>query len=786
MKRSLLLAITILFGIAGVKSADAQPRRNERVVITTQVSSWSPQSGAVGTLVTLQGSGFTRRTQVLVGGSLVRPVRMAAKSITLKIPPNYGNGDIVLRRPGSADDYLVGRFQVQAYPQISGFAPVSGTTGTRVQLRGRELQGVKRVILGNVPMHIERINPGGGDIIVTVPRGANTGYFTLYDARNNAIKSARPFTIVAPAPVISGVTPSHGPPGTIVRVTGEYLGNDVEAFYGRTRMRVVASGQRSLDLEIPLRAKRSRVIDIRSRRGGQSSRIQFELEYPAFVSAISPTWGKAGSLVQISGRNFMANDRITIGGQPCKIVQLQSNQMSVVIPPGARKGVIALHRGTQVLRTNYSFDVVYPPRIDRLWPNQGSPGTKVTVNGSGFRDSLFFLGKTPIRASWIKGDQQMQFSVPANANGGRFRVVSRGGEVSSPKRFQVWNFPRVQRSSPSRGGAGTQLTIWGTQLSNAQSVLLGTTPLRILSRATDRIVVEIPRRAQSGQISWVAYGQTRSTRLQFTMIPAPIITSFSPQEGGPGTLVTIIGQGFGNKPQVSYGNIPVRIFRRVRNGIQIRIPGNVSKSQLISVRGEGGVVDTNTPFGYVASPTITRFWPLRAKPGTVLHIQGQSLSANTQVSIGQYPAQVLGLDTDGTLRVTIPANLPAAKYSLSLQWRGIQTSSRKALQIDPWAQVSDIRPRVAFSGQTIMLQGSNLQNVRIFFGPNEMPIVKADRHGRRLWVRVPNSARGTSSLTIDDQGKRINTQSQLEIVPTRSRPVDIRDHRRRKPRRPRR
>ncbi len=788
MKRSLLLATTILFGIAGIQSTDAQGRRrNERVIISMQVDSWGPKSGPAGTVVTLNGRGFTRKIQILVGGRLVRPTTMGSSAISFRIPASVGNGQIVLRKPGSTDDYLVGNFQAAVSPQVLSFAPNSGTPGTLVQLRGRDLNGVRRITLGTTPIKINRVDPRGSSLVVTIPPGATSGFFMLYDERNIPFKSRNAFTIVAPAPYVSDFTPRHGPPSSTVRLSGGNYGTDVQAFYGRSPMKILRRGVGWLDIEIPARAKRDQAIHIRSPRGGQRSKILFVLEYPAFVSAYSPSWGAVGTRIQLRGKNFMAGDRVTIGGQSCKILQLQENQITIVVPRNAHTGAISVARGAQILTTSGTFEVVYPPRIADLSPYEGAPGTRVVVRGEGFQNSLFFLGETPIRANWIKGNQ-MQFTIPPKSQSGLFRVVSRGGESSSVRPFRVWNFPRISRISPARGGYNKQIILTGKALANAETVLLAGQAMPVVSRSRARIIVRVPRGAQSGRISWVAFGQTRPTRWNFSVIAPPLLNSFSPQEGGPNTLVTVLGQGFDARSQVFYGSQAVRAQRRTPTSLQFRVPSNVTKSQYITIDSEGGRAQSPTLFGYVAIPTIRRFWPSRSKPGAELNILGQSLTMNTVVKIGQVTTRNLGLNPDGSLRVAIPNTLPASRYTISVQSRGLRATARRTLQIDSWGQVYDIRPRVARTGQTIMLNGSTLFDVRVFFGQIEMPVIKRDRPGRRIWVQVPTNCTGRSVLTIDDNGHQANTTVALEIAAPR-RPIDIRDHRRGKrplPRRPRR
>ncbi len=777
MKRRFILAATLLVGIAGSQSAEAQYRRpNERIVVSMKVDSWGPHNGAAGTVVQMNGRGFTRKTEVLIGGRKIRPLKIGPKTISFRVPSSIGNGQIVLRKIGSANDYVVGTFHSYAPPQLGGFAPASGAAGTRVQLRGRDLSQVTRVTLGSTPLKIDQYTPNGAGIVVTIPQGAASGYFNVYDKRNTVSKSRRMFQVVAPAPYISGFSPNHGQPGSILRLTGGNYGNDVRISYGRSPMRIIRQGNGWLEVAIPPRARRNQQIVVSSPRGGVRSAGYFTLEQPPILGSYSPNWGSVGTRVQINGRNFMAGDRVTLGGQTCKIIQIQDGRITVEIPPNAPSGAFAIHRGAQVIQSASRFDVVYAPQITNLSPWQGAPGTVVNVTGSNFIGAKFYIGNTPIRPNWVKPNQ-MQFVLPSRVSSGQFRAETRGGGANWAKPINIWNFPGIKRITPSRGGYGTQITLYGSQLANATQISLGGVAMPIVTRARDRIVVRVPRGARSGPISWTAYGQTQPTRWNFSVLQAPVLRSYSPTEGGPGTAITISGQGFDRNTRVFYGKQQLRVSRWSATSLNVLLPANARQSDYLSLHGEGGTVRAPQPFGYLAAPTINSFWPAQIKPGAQFSIRGAALTRNTQVKVGNQNAKVVGQSRDGTLMVLAPSNLAPGNYPVAVQWRGMQSVARKSLRVEAWAQIYDIRPRIARVGQKIMLSGSGLTGAHIYYGRWELPVVKTDPRGKRIWVTIPKECSGKSVLTIDDHGHRSNTATELEIfAPVR--PIDIRDHRR--------
>src|SRR5690606_19920845 len=64
-----------------------------------EVRAWSPRAGDVGTTITIEGSGFDRKTRVLFGGRALSPVSVARDAIRIAVPRAYGDGTIVLRHP---------------------------------------------------------------------------------------------------------------------------------------------------------------------------------------------------------------------------------------------------------------------------------------------------------------------------------------------------------------------------------------------------------------------------------------------------------------------------------------------------------------------------------------------------------------------------------------------------------------------------------------------------------------------------------------------------------------
>jgi len=105
-----------------------------------------------------------------------------------------------------------------AAPQIVYFYPRSGPAGTTVTVLGSGFDQATRVAFGGVPATFKVAF--GRLITTTVPAAAATGPITVTTPQGLAA-SANPFTVPGHAgPTLTAFTPSQGPVGTVVTLTG--------------------------------------------------------------------------------------------------------------------------------------------------------------------------------------------------------------------------------------------------------------------------------------------------------------------------------------------------------------------------------------------------------------------------------------------------------------------------------------------------------------------------------------------------------------------------------------
>ena len=123
------------------------------------------------------------------------------------------------------------------------------------------------------------------------------------------------------------------------------------------------------------------------------------------------------------------------------------------------------------------------------------------------------------------------------------KVVDSGGNVVEYVYDSAGNIVEIRRSTvgtelsifnftPQRGAPRTRVTINGqgfSPVASGNEVRFNGTAAGVVSATSNRLVVTVPIAATTGPISVTVVGVTAQTDRNFTVLPAPIITSISPR-----------------------------------------------------------------------------------------------------------------------------------------------------------------------------------------------------------------------------------------------------------------
>ncbi len=202
------------------------------------------------------------------------------------------------------------------------------------------------------------------------------------------------------------------------------------------------------------------------------------------------------------------------------------------------------------------------PTVTSFNPTSGPVGTNVSITGTNFTGltGVTFNGASATTFQFVS-DTNVTAVVPGNATTGPIAVTTPNGTGTSSTSFTVTGGggspPTVTSFTPTSGPVGTSVTINGTNFTGVASVKFNTTAATSYTvNSTVKITATVPAGASTGKIAVTNGSGTGTSAGSFTVTTssgAPKITSFTPTQGFPGTIVTINGTNFSGATSVKLG-----------------------------------------------------------------------------------------------------------------------------------------------------------------------------------------------------------------------------------------
>jgi RHS repeat-associated protein len=322
----------------------------------------------------------------------------------------------------------------------------------------------------------------------------------------------------------------------------------------------------------------------------------------------------------------------------------------------------------------------------------------VSISGSTTTNTLFASSNTA--ALTINPAAQLLSASPAKGNTGQTLSVTITGA----------NTTFVQGSTAASFGAG--ISVGGAAAGAAG-------PVTVTSSTTATAQLTIDPAALLGSRNITVNTGTQAATLTggFTVTaPPPVITSFAPQSGTVGAIVTINGSNFGASPQVSMtglsgASISLPLQSMTASSLGVVIPSGAATG-VITVANSGATASTASPFTVNAANSFS----LSVSPASATLIQGQTVSYMVQLASSNgfnqlAPLSVSGLPSGVTASFK-PSSITAGQTSvLTLTAPAGQTVATSSLSISASASVAGIAQSqtasvsLSVSGPTTSLMG---------------------------------------------------------------------------------
>ena len=336
--------------------------------------------------------------------------------------------------------------------------------------------------------------------------------------------------------------------------------------------------------------------------------------------------------------------------------------------------------------TTYSITVpaaVTNPAITTIAPASGLAGSSVTITGTnlGTSGTVSFSGTAATTTSWTA--TRIVATVPAGITpGGKTVTVTTGTQTSNGLPFTV-NAPtaNITSISPTSGPVGTLITIAGSNFGPAGAVNIGGIAAATGPWTATSITATVPAGLAAGARAVVVTptGAAASTGVNFNVtVPAPVISSLSPNNGLAGSSFTISGSSFGAGGTVSFDGANATTSGWTATSITVAVPANATpggKAVTVTSGGQTSAVATftvNDPPA-PAAPVISSLSPNNGLAGSSFTISGSNFGAGGTVSFDGANATTSGW-TATSITVAVPANATPGGKAVTVTSGG-QTSA---------------------------------------------------------------------------------------------------------------
>jgi len=462
--------------------------------LSQSISGFTPLFCSTNQMVQINGSGFTGATHVIFYNNKIVSVSPTADNqIHVVVPFGATTGPIQVKKGGTIVSSVDNLIIIGKEPYVTSFSPISGSAGTVVTLQGTHFSGTTSVRFNGTNA---AFSPPVTDtqLTITAPAGVTTGPISITRSNTYIGTTVSNFFV---SPSITSFSPTNGRSGTNIVITGKnFLGTTFVKFNGVSAPAFTVDSNTQISVALPASATTG-TINI-STPGGQFFTTSNFVVQPSIFS-FSPSFGKAGTNVTITGVNLNGATAVSFNGAAVSPSGVTATQLSAIVPVMATSGPLTVTTTNGSATTISNFYL--PPVISTFLPSSGSPGTVVTLTGFNFTNAteVSFGG---VSASFSVAGNSITVTVPAGAMSGLIVVTAPGGTGDSGNYFYVK--PVVSGFSPGSGLAGTLVTITGNSFSNATAVLFNGLNASFTPGNNTQLTAVVPTNATTGPISVVA------------------------------------------------------------------------------------------------------------------------------------------------------------------------------------------------------------------------------------------------------------------------------------------
>jgi CSLREA domain-containing protein len=270
-------------------------------------------------------------------------------------------------------------------------------------------------------------------------------------------QAPQPPPVVAPPDVLT-MSPTSGPVGTIVTITGTNLANALVRFNG-----IAAPVQVSLPSQAPVTVPTNTPtqivvavptgattgpVTVHTSGGSDTAGIFTVTTTPPSISGFSPSMGQVGTAVVITGTGFTGT-AVAFGGVEADFVVDSSTQITAIVPPGAGTGQVQVATSQGTAFSPGAF-VVTHARSASLHHSRARGSLSVPDGWSAC------AARAPVRLQRWEGGRFVTVGSATTNGAGSFRF----GEIDEPGRYRAVGKPLTLASGDVCLKARSPVVTW--------------------------------------------------------------------------------------------------------------------------------------------------------------------------------------------------------------------------------------------------------------------------------------------------------------------------------------
>ena len=404
--------------------------------IAFKITSYFPNSGNAGTLVTVEGEGFGTdigKYVATISGKSAEVISATETTLVIRMPQGGSTGTLSLKY--NEQNFEIGKYTYQDL-SIKEVFPANGPAGSQIRITGEgfgSITGPATVLINGKPALV--VSVSDNIIVAEVPADAGFGPVTV---RVNGKESiGQNFVYQA----VSDIKPLTGGKDTKVTINGvgfEVLaaGNLVD-FNGTTATVLEASENRLVVLA-PNGVKTGPLsVTI---NGQKITGPDFSVVAAPTIEVVTPLSGPKGAEMTISGTLFspvLDENKVFINNVLVPVTSVSANQIKLTVPGGTGTGAIRVVVNDQAVQGPQFKDQTLG--ISSVSPDNGLTGTAVTIKGSGFsttagNNKVYFNGV--LATVKTASENTLTLDAPTGLSTGELKVVVGSEEALAPAGFR--------------------------------------------------------------------------------------------------------------------------------------------------------------------------------------------------------------------------------------------------------------------------------------------------------------------------------------------------------------